>query len=52
VIGAGQVIVGAWLSATVTVNEQVEVFPATYVARKVLVVTPTGKALPLGKPAI
>ena len=49
---AGQVIVGAWLSTTVTVKEQVAVLPATSVAVKVLVVEPTGKLDPLGKPPV
>lgn len=39
----GHVIkVGAWLSITVTVNVQVEVFPLASVAVNVFVVTPTG----------
>lgn len=40
------------MSVTVTVNEQVAVFPETSVTRKVLVVVPTGKVAPLPKPAI
>ena len=40
------------LSMTVTVKEQVEVFPEPSVARKVLVVVPTGKSDPLGRPAV
>ena len=39
-------------SFTVTVNDFVAIFPAISVALKVLVVTPIGKALPEGKPAI
>ena len=49
---AGQVIVGAWLSVTVTVNEHVVVRPLAAVAKNVLVVVPTGKAEPEGKPAV
>mgnify|MGYP007073597314 CR=1 FL=1 len=37
---------------TVTVKEHVAVFPAPSVARKVFVVTPTGKVAPLARPAI
>ena len=48
---AGQLIVGAWLSVTVTVNEQVDV-PPTAVTVNVLVVVPTGKLAPLGLPAV
>src|SRR5258705_13894346 len=51
-IFAGHVTVGAWLSTTVTLNEQVAVFPDASVTRNVLVVTPTGKTPPLGMPAI
>jgi hypothetical protein len=47
-----QLMLGASLSATVTVKLQVSELPAASVATKVLVVTPTGKALPLAKPAI
>ena len=39
---AGQVILGASLSLTVTVNEQSSVFPASSVAVKVTVVVPSG----------
>ena len=42
----GHVIVGAWLSFTVTVNEQVETLPAGSVAVEVTVVVPTGKIEP------
>ncbi|HEX2898351.1 MAG TPA: hypothetical protein VHS96_01405, partial [Bacteroidia bacterium] len=42
----GQVITGICASVTVTVKEQVAVFPAPSVTRKVLVVTPTGKEAP------
>lgn len=48
----GQVIVGACVSFTLTVNEQVDVLPASSVAVYVLVVVPTGNAEPLGKPAV
>jgi hypothetical protein len=44
--------IGTSLSVTVTVKLQVSANPATSVATKVLVVVPTGKALPLDKPAI
>ena len=50
VIFAGQVIVGSWLSTTVTVKEQVVEAPFAAVTLKVLVVTPTGKDAPLGAP--
>jgi hypothetical protein len=43
---AGQVIVGASASTTVTVKEQVAVLPPTSVARYVTVVVPTGKLPP------
>ena len=42
----GQLIVGAVLSTTVTVNVQVEVLPAASVAVATTVVFPTGKKLP------
>ena len=48
----GQVIVGTWLSLTVTVKEQVAVLPLASVTRKTLVVTPTGKLEPLARPAV
>ena len=48
---AGQVMVGASASTTVTVNEHV-VVPNELVALKVLVVTPTGKVAPLANPAV
>ena len=51
-IFAGQVIEGNWASFTVTVNAQVAVLLAASVARKVLVVTPTGKLEPLANPAV
>ena len=44
---AGQVIAGAWLSVTVTVNEQVLVLPEGSVAVAVTPVVPTGNVLPL-----
>ena len=43
---------GFWLSITVTVNMQAEVLPAASAAVKPLVVTPTGKAVPLLRPAV
>ena len=51
-IAPGQVIEGAWLSLTVTVNAQEAVWPLDAVATKVLVVTPTGNAAPLAKPVV
>lgn len=48
----GHVIVGTWLSVTVTVNAQVAVLPAASVTLKVLVVAPIGKVAPLAKPAV
>ncbi len=42
----GQVIAGAWLSSTVTVNVQVAVFPAASVAVAVTVVAPKLKVKP------
>jgi hypothetical protein len=42
----GQVIAGAWLSSTVTVKEQVAVFPAASVAVAVTVVAPKLKVEP------
>ena len=44
---AGQVIAGAILSFTVTVNEQVAVLPAASVTVELTVVVPLGKKLPL-----
>jgi hypothetical protein len=49
---AGQVIVGGWLSVTVTVKEQEVVWLLAAVTTKVLVVTPTGNAAPEAKPAV
>jgi len=43
---------GTCVSFTVTLNEHSVVFPFTSVAENVLVVTPVGKAEPLGKPAV
>jgi len=44
---AGQVILGAWASLTVTVNEQeVDWLPLVSVALQVTVVVPFGKAVP------
>src|ERR1041384_4117742 len=45
---AGQVIVGFWLSSTVTVKVQLLLLPLASVAVLVTVVTPTGNVLPLG----
>jgi hypothetical protein len=44
---AGQVIVGAWLSTTVTVNEHVAVLPLVSVAVQVTVLVPRAKVEPL-----
>jgi hypothetical protein len=49
---AGQVIEGASLSFTVTVNEQVAVLPEPSVATNAFAVTPVGKLLPLDKPVV
>ena len=46
VTAAGQVIVGACVSFTVTVKVQVAVLPTASVAVDVTVVVPTGKKLP------
>lgn len=43
---------GGSVSITVTLNEHVTEFPLTSVAKKLMVVTPIGKADPLGKPAV
>ena len=51
-ISAGQAIVGAWLSITVTVKEQEAVLPAASVAVYSSVVAPTGKKLVLPMPAV
>jgi hypothetical protein len=45
---AGHTIVGACVSFTVTVNEQVAVFPDVSVAVAVTVVVPFGNAVPDG----
>ena len=45
---AGQVMVGALLSFTATMMEQVSELPAASVAVTVTVLSPTGKVLPLG----
>ena len=47
VTSAGQVIVGSWLSVTVTWNVQTLVLPLMSVATLVTMVVPTGKAEPL-----
>jgi hypothetical protein len=49
---AGQVIEGASVSFTVTVNEQVAVLPEPSVTTNVFAVTPLGKLLPLASPAV
>ena len=49
---AGQVMVGAWLSTTVTVKEQVAVTALEAVTTNVLVVTPTGKLAPDARPTV
>ena len=51
-IFAGQVIVGSWVSDTVTVKAQVAVLLAPSVTLNVLVVTPTGNEAPEAKPAV
>ena len=48
----GQVMEGACPSKTTTLKEQLVLLPEASVARKVLVVVPTGKLAPLAKPAI
>ena len=50
--GAGQAITGFWLSMTVTVTLQEEVFPDASVAVKKLSVVPIGNVEPLVKPAV
>ena len=45
-MSAGQIIAGASLSITVTLNEHVEVFPSASVATEFTFVVPTGKTLP------
>jgi len=47
VILAGQLITGAWLSITVTVNEQLAL-PLLFVAVQLTVVVPTANVLPDG----
>ena len=47
-----QVITGAWLSFTVTVNEQVAVFPEASVTKNEFVVVPMGKMEPDARPAV
>ena len=49
---AGQVMIGASLSVTVTVKEQVAVLPLASVAVKLFEVVPTGKVEPLAKPEV
>ena len=49
---AGQVMAGAWVSVTVTVNARVVELPAASVARKETAVAPTGKDAPEAGPAI
>jgi hypothetical protein len=43
---AGQLIVGLWVSLTVTVNEQVALAPTASLATQLTVVVPTGKTDP------
>ena len=45
-MSAGQIIAGASLSITVTLNEHVEVFPSASVATEITVVVPTGNKEP------
>ena len=47
-MSAGQVITGASVSLTVTINVQVSALPAGSVAIQVTVVVPTGNAEPEG----
>ncbi len=47
-MSAGQLILGASVSLTVTVNVQVAVLPAASVAVQLTVVRPLAKKLPLG----
>ena len=49
---AGQAIVGFSKSSTITLNEQVAVFPLASVTTKVLVVVPTGNTEADGRPAV
>jgi hypothetical protein len=49
---AGHVIAGGWLSVTVTVKEQEVVWLLAAVTTKVLVITPSGKAVPEARPAV
>ena len=49
---AGQVMLGAMLSATVIVKEQFAVRPAASVTRWVTVVTPMGNVEPEAGPAV
>ena len=51
-MSAGQVTTGGSKSSTVTMKEQLAVFPLASVTRKVFRVAPTGKLLPVGKPAV
>ena len=51
-ISAGQVIVGASLSVTITSKLHSAVSPAVSVTWKVTVVVPTGKAEPEAGPAV
>ena len=51
-IFAGQVIVGNWVSLTVTVNPQVAVLPLASVTLNTFVVVPVGNADPLASPAV
>ena len=52
IISPGHVIIGASVSLIVTSKLQVAVFPAPSVTTNVFVVVPTGKVLPLGRPAV
>ncbi len=49
---AGQVMVGACASVTVTVNEQTILLLLGSVVFQVTVFTPSGKAAPLAKPPV
>ena len=48
----GQLIIGAWVSFTVTRNEQVLVNPTASVTRKTTVVCPFGKDIPVVGPLV
>src|SRR5512138_1862824 len=51
-MSVGQVMVGAWVSLTVTLKLQVAVLPEASVTLKLLTVVPTGKRDPLARPPV